>query len=57
MLQLLAPILRANKARADSDELVPQEGKDEEYDTIMEEIGSLEEDLEGELKRLKKELK
>jgi DNA mismatch repair protein MSH6 len=40
----------------DPDELVPREGKDEEYDEIMSEIRNLEEILEGELKKLVKQL-
>jgi DNA mismatch repair protein MSH6 len=38
------------------DELLPQEGKDEEYDTIMEEIKGLEESLEEELQKLQAKL-
>jgi DNA mismatch repair protein MSH6 len=38
------------------DELLPREGKDEEYDAIMTEIGELEEWLEKELKKLEKQL-
>lgn len=37
--------------------MVPQEGKDETFDTIMEEIGGLEEELEEALKRLQKQTK
>ena len=40
-----------------NDELVPQEGKDETYDTIMEEISGLEEELEEQLKKLQKKVK
>ncbi|KAG7445110.1 DNA mismatch repair protein Msh6, partial [Guyanagaster necrorhizus] len=40
----------------DANELVPQEGKDGEYDTIMAEIAELEEELDGELKRFEKKL-
>ena len=38
----------------DSDELTPQEGKDEEYDTVLTEIRSLEKELANELKVLRK---
>ncbi|KAJ8481880.1 hypothetical protein ONZ51_g5715 [Trametes cubensis] len=37
-----------------SDELVPEDGKDEVYDNIMQEINDLEEELNNELKRLRK---
>jgi DNA mismatch repair protein MSH6 len=40
----------------DGDELIPEEGKDEEYDSIVEEISSLEKQLNKELKRLEKEV-
>lgn len=48
---------RPNDSCLGSDELVPQEGKDEMYDTIMEEISGLEEELEEELKNLQKKVK
>ncbi|KAI0367675.1 DNA mismatch repair protein Msh6 [Pilatotrama ljubarskyi] len=38
-----------------SDELVPEDGKDEVYDGIMEEINGLEEELKSELKQLRKQ--
>ncbi|KAI0350882.1 DNA mismatch repair protein Msh6 [Trametes cingulata] len=38
-----------------SDELVPEDGKDEVYDGIMEEINGLEDDLKSELKQLRKQ--
>ena len=41
----------------DDGELIPQDGKDETYDTISEEIQSLEESLEEELKEYEKQLK
>jgi hypothetical protein len=41
----------------DLDELVPQEGKDDEYDKITAEIRELEEDLEAELKVFKERLR
>ena len=37
-----------------ADELVPEDGRDEVYDKIMEEIGELEDELEQELKMLEK---
>ncbi len=40
--------------RTDSDELVPEDGKDEVYDTIMSEINELEEELAAELKSIRK---
>lgn len=40
----------------DTDELVPQDGKDEVYDTIMTEIEELEEYFEKELKKFEKKL-
>ncbi|KAG5654432.1 hypothetical protein H0H81_002621 [Sphagnurus paluster] len=40
----------------DVDELVPREGKDEVYDGIMTEINELEEELEGDLKKMEKKL-
>ncbi|GBE83778.1 DNA mismatch repair protein [Sparassis crispa] len=40
------------KTEENADELVPEDGKDETYDEIMEEITSLEEELADELKRL-----
>ncbi|CAL1699677.1 unnamed protein product [Somion occarium] len=39
-----------------TDEVVPQEGQDEDYDRIAEEINGLEEELEKELKRLEKKV-
>lgn len=39
----------------DSDELVPEDGKDEIYDNIMSEINDLEEELKSELKKIRKE--
>lgn len=41
---------------SDSDELLPVEGKDKEYDQIIEEIAELEETLEAELEKLKKKV-
>lgn len=38
----------------DSDELVPEDGKDEVYDNIMSEINDLEEELKAELKKIQK---
>lgn len=40
----------------DADELVPQAGKDEVYDTIMTEIEELEKHFEKELKKFEKKL-
>ncbi|KAK0489289.1 muts domain V-domain-containing protein [Armillaria novae-zelandiae] len=40
----------------DANELVPQDGKDEAYDTIMSEISELEEELDGELKKFEKKI-
>jgi DNA mismatch repair protein MSH6 len=40
----------------DTDELVPQAGKDKVYDEIMEEIAELEEHFEKELKKFEKKL-
>lgn len=40
-----------------ADELVPVEGKDEDYDNIMAEIRELEEELDEELKGFEKSLK
>lgn len=40
----------------ETDEVVPQEGQDEEYDQVMEEINSLESELNKELKRLEKKV-
>ncbi|PBK99844.1 DNA mismatch repair protein msh6 [Armillaria gallica] len=40
----------------DANELVPQDGKDEAYDTIMSEIAELEEELDGELKKFEKKV-
>lgn len=37
--------------------MVPQEGKDETYDTIMEEIKELEDDLDEQLIKLQKKVK
>ncbi|KAI0066930.1 DNA mismatch repair protein Msh6 [Artomyces pyxidatus] len=42
------------KPENDNDELLPVEGKDDEYDGIAGEIKSLEEELEGELKKMAK---
>ena len=39
----------------DSDELVPEDGKDDVYDNIMSEINDLEEELKAELKKIRKE--
>ncbi|KAG6810732.1 hypothetical protein H0H92_010562 [Tricholoma furcatifolium] len=36
------------------DELIPREGKDEAYDEVMAEIAGLEEELEGELRKMEK---
>lgn len=38
------------------DELVPCEGKDEPFDTVMAEISGLEEELESDLKKLEKKI-
>ncbi|KAH9848373.1 DNA mismatch repair protein Msh6 [Lenzites betulinus] len=38
-----------------SDELVPEDGKDEVYDGVMEEINELEDELKSELKKLRKQ--
>ncbi|KAI8976662.1 DNA mismatch repair protein Msh6 [Trametes punicea] len=38
-----------------SDELVPEDGKDEVYDNIMQEINELEEELDDELKKLRQQ--
>jgi DNA mismatch repair protein MSH6 len=40
----------------DTDDLVPEEGKDEVYDGIMEELGELEAELDSELSKLEKKL-
>ncbi|KAK0501656.1 muts domain V-domain-containing protein [Armillaria luteobubalina] len=40
----------------DANELVPQDGKDEAYDTIMSETAELEEELDGELKKFEKKI-
>ena len=40
----------------DGDELVPEEGKDAEYDTIVAEISTLEKELDKGLKKLQKEV-
>jgi DNA mismatch repair protein MSH6 len=40
----------------DTDDLVPQDGKDEVYDGIMEELGELEAELDSELTKLGKKL-
>ena len=37
-----------------SDELVPEDGKDEVYDEVMSEINELEEELKAELKSIRK---
>lgn len=39
----------------DKDELIPVEGKDEEYDGINQEIRELEEELDEALKEMKKQ--
>lgn len=39
----------------DADELMPQEGQDEEYDAIQEEINGLEKELDDALKKLQKQ--
>ncbi|EKM57980.1 uncharacterized protein PHACADRAFT_116507 [Phanerochaete carnosa HHB-10118-sp] len=56
----LAPHIKNVKAMFEitegSDELMPREGKDEEYDSVMEEINELERTLETELKKLEKKL-
>ena len=41
----------------DDDELVPQDGKDEIYDTISEEIRELEEELDEKLKEYEDQLR
>ena len=38
-----------------ADELVPEEGKDEVYDNIMQEIKELEDELNTELKAIRKQ--
>jgi DNA mismatch repair protein MSH6 len=43
-------------ASVETDDLAPQEGKDEAYDDIMTEIGELEEELEEELGKWQKKL-
>ncbi|TDL25149.1 DNA mismatch repair protein Msh6 [Rickenella mellea] len=45
------------KPDSDTDDLVPQRGRDETYDTIMEEINGIEEELDEELKKLEKKLR
>ena len=45
--QLTAPV--------GADELVPEEGKDEVYDNIMQEIKELEDELNAELKAIRKQ--
>ena len=40
----------------ETDEVVPQDGQDEEYDRIQEEITTLEDELNKELKRLEKKV-
>ncbi|KAH9922892.1 DNA mismatch repair protein Msh6 [Amylocystis lapponica] len=42
--------------RENADQLEPEDGKDEVYDEIKEEIRGLEEELEGELKKLEKKV-
>ncbi|KAI0792522.1 DNA mismatch repair protein Msh6 [Abortiporus biennis] len=44
------------KPEDNADELIPEDGQDEEYDTIMEEIKGLEDELEAELKKLSKQV-
>ncbi|KAJ3497847.1 hypothetical protein NLJ89_g10297 [Agrocybe chaxingu] len=39
-----------------TDELIPRDGKDERYDEVVEEINSLEKNLEDELKKMEKSL-
>jgi flagellar motility protein MotE (MotC chaperone) len=39
-------------SRKDPDELTPVDGKDKDYDDVVEEIAQLEETLEDELKKL-----
>ena len=39
----------------DADELVPEDGKDEIYDNVMSEINDLEDELNRELKKIRKE--
>lgn len=41
---------------AETDEVVPQDGQDEEYDRVREEITGLEDELAKELKRLEKKV-
>ncbi|KAJ6500392.1 muts domain V-domain-containing protein [Mycena sanguinolenta] len=45
------------ESEKDASELVPQPGKDEVYDKIMEEIGELESELDDELAKFQKKLK
>jgi DNA mismatch repair protein MSH6 len=40
----------------DPDELIPRSGKDERFDEVVEEIASLEKELEGELKKFERTL-
>ena len=40
----------------ETDEVVPQDGQDEEYDRVQEEITTLEDELNKELKRLEKKV-
>ena len=55
MPRLVAVLIPASCVAADSDELVPEDGKDEIYDNIMSEINDLEEELKAELKKIRKE--
>ncbi len=41
----------------ESDQLVPKDGKDEAYDTIVEEIKGIEEELEEKLNKFQKQFK
>ena len=50
-------ILHLNLPRQDPDELVPQNGKDQEYDSIMAEINGIEDELQDDLSNMEEELK
>lgn len=48
--------MNRSHACADADELIPEEGKDEEYDNIVKEITTLETSLNKDLKKLEREV-
>ncbi|KAJ8509001.1 hypothetical protein ONZ45_g8776 [Pleurotus djamor] len=54
-IKALEQLYRA-PADKDADELIPEKGKDEEYDRIMDEIEELESELESELKKFEKKI-